>query len=169
MGAGKTVVGRPLARKLRMSFVDADTEIEEQEGMSISEIFVEKGEPYFRSIEQHVITDLLNTDPHVLASGGGAFIQPQLQGVIKEKAISIWLKADIDVIHDRINRKNNRPLLEVEDKRKTLIALIEKRYPIYAQADITVMSNDDTPEPVVKRILEALDDYFKLNGSEDVT
>ncbi|MBL0319013.1 MAG: shikimate kinase [Alphaproteobacteria bacterium] len=166
MGAGKTVVGRPLARKLRMSFVDADSEIEEQEGMSISEIFAEKGEPYFRTIEQRVINSVLETDPHVLASGGGAFIQPELRGIIKKKAISVWLKADLDIIYDRITRKNNRPLLEVEDKRKTLVALMEKRYPVYAEADITVLSNDDTPEPVVKRILDALDDYFKMNGSE---
>ncbi len=157
MGAGKTSVGKRLARALSVPFRDADREIEEAAGCTVNEIFERLGEPGFREGERRVITRLLDNPPHILATGGGAFIDPETRASIKKRAVSVWLKADINLLLERVSRKDTRPLLRNTDPRKALEKLIEEREPIYAQADIVVMSDAGPHETVVKRIIDALD------------
>jgi shikimate kinase len=157
MGAGKTSVGKRLARVLGVPFRDADREIEEAAGCTINEIFERLGESAFREGERRVIARLLDNPPHVLATGGGAFVDPETRASIKERAISVWLKADLDLLLDRVSRKDTRPLLLHTDPRPALEKLLKDREPTYAQADIIVMSDAGPHETVVKRILNALD------------
>jgi shikimate kinase len=157
MGAGKTSVGRRLAAVLGVAFRDADAEIELAAGCSINEIFERYGEPEFRAGERKVILRLLTEPPHVLATGGGAFLDPETRARIKESAISIWLKAQIELLLERVIRKDTRPLLRNTDRRAALERLLMEREPIYAEADITVESEGGPHEIVVKRILAALD------------
>ncbi len=157
MGAGKTSVGRRLAAVLGVAFRDADAEIELAAGCSINEIFERYGEPEFRAGERKVILRLLAEPPHVLATGGGAFLDPETRARIKESAISIWLKAQIELLLERVIRKDTRPLLRNTDRRAALERLLMEREPIYAEADITVESEGGPHEIVVKRILAALD------------
>ena len=157
MGAGKTSVGRRLAGVLGVSFRDADVEIETAAGCTINEIFERFGEPAFRSGERKVIARLLSDPPHVLAAGGGAFIDPETRQRIKEKAVSIWLRAPLDLLIQRVMRKDTRPLLRNTDSRATLERLLREREPIYAQADIVVESDEGPHDVVVKRIIAALD------------
>lgn len=156
MGAGKSSIGRRLASDLNLAFVDADTEIESAAGMSIPEIFEAHGEPYFRSGEARVIARLLESGPKVLASGGGAFINPQTRELIRTRGISVWLKADLDVLLRRIKRRSDRPLLKTDDPERTLQRLIEERYPIYAEADVTIHSRDVSHEAIVADIIARL-------------
>jgi shikimate kinase len=157
MGAGKSSVGRRLAARLGIPFIDADEEIEvAHAGMKIQEIFAEHGEPYFRAGEARVIARLLKGGPQVLATGGGAFMNSQTRAAIAENGVSIWLKADFDVLMKRIRRRHDRPLLRTEDPGATLRQLIEERYPIYAQADLTVQSRDVLHDKIVDEILSAL-------------
>jgi shikimate kinase len=156
MGAGKSSIGRRLASDLNLPFVDADTEIESAAGMSIPEIFDAHGEPYFRSGEARVIARLLESGPKVLASGGGAFINPQTRELIRTRGISVWLKADLDVLLRRIKRRSDRPLLKTDDPERTLQRLIEERYPIYAEADVTIHSRDVSHEAIVADIIARL-------------
>ncbi len=156
MGAGKSSIGRRLASDLNLPFVDADTEIESAAGMSIPEIFEAHGEPYFRSGEARVIARLLESGPQVLASGGGAFINPQTRELIRTRGISVWLKADLDVLLRRIKRRSDRPLLKTDDPERTLQRLIEERYPIYAEADVTIHSRDVSHEAIVADIMAGL-------------
>ncbi|MBV8510759.1 MAG: shikimate kinase [Xanthobacteraceae bacterium] len=156
MGAGKSSIGRRLASDLNLPFVDADTEIESAAGMSIPEIFEAHGEPYFRSGEARVIARLLENGPQVLASGGGAFINPQTRELIRARGISVWLKADLDVLLRRIKRRSDRPLLKTDDPERTLQRLIEERYPIYAEADVTIHSRDVSHEAIVADIMAGL-------------
>jgi len=160
MGAGKSSIGRRLANRLGMAFVDADTEIEMAANATIPEIFEEHGEAYFRDGERRVIQRLLNGQPKVLATGGGAFIQPETRATIQAGGISIWLNADRDLLLSRVKRRNNRPLLKVEDPAATIDRLIAERYPVYALADIQVRSRDVAHEVVIDDILEALDDFL---------
>jgi shikimate kinase len=157
MGAGKTSVGRRLAAALGLPFRDADNEIEAAAGCTISDIFELFGEEAFRAGERKVLARLLREPPHVLATGGGAFIDPGTRARIKERAISIWLKADLDLLLDRVSRKDHRPLLQNTDRRAALQKLLADREPIYGEADITVLSDDGPHEMVVKNILAALD------------
>jgi len=159
MGAGKTSVGRRLAAMLGVPFKDADIEIEEAAGCTVSEIFERFGEPAFREGERKVIARLLGEAPHVLATGGGAFMDPETRARIKESAISIWLKADIELLLERVGRKDTRPLLRTSDRHATLKALLEKREPVYAEADITVISDAGPQEAVVRKVLAALEEY----------
>jgi shikimate kinase len=159
MGAGKTSVGRRLAAMLGVPFRDADSEIEEAAGCTVSEIFERFGEPAFREGERKVIARLLGEAPHVLATGGGAFMDPDTRARIKQSAISIWLKADIELLLERVGRKDTRPLLRTHDRRATLQALLASREPVYAEADITVISDAGPQETVVKRVLAALEEY----------
>jgi shikimate kinase len=156
MGAGKTSVGRRLASALGMPFRDADVEIETAAGCNINDIFERFGEPAFRAGERKVIARLLNEPPHILATGGGAFMDPETRALIRETAISVWLKASIDLLLERVKRKDNRPLLRNTDSRTALVRLMVEREPVYAQADIVVESDDGPHDTVVRRIISAL-------------
>jgi shikimate kinase len=159
MGAGKTSVGRRLASVLGVPFRDADSEIESAAGCTISEIFERHGEEAFREGERKVLARLLHEPPHVLATGGGAFIDPLTQMRIKESAISIWLKADVELLVHRVGRKETRPLLRNGEPHEILSRILKEREPVYAQADIIVESNEGPHDAVVKRILSALEAY----------
>ena len=156
MGAGKSSIGRKLAQALEIPFVDADTEIEAAAGMTIPEIFASQGEPYFRAGEARVIARLLEGGPQVLATGGGAFIREETRQAIRAKGVSVWLKADYDVLVRRIRRRTDRPLLKTPNPTATLKELIAERYPVYAEADITVLSRDVPHETIVGEILSEL-------------
>jgi shikimate kinase len=156
MGAGKTCIGKRLARKLGMPFVDADVEIEAAADCSIEEIFARYGEQAFRDGERLVIARLLDEAPQVVATGGGAFVSPETRENVREKGISVWLKADLEVLLQRVSRRNNRPLLKNGDKRETLERLMAERYPTYAEADFTVESGNESPDGTVKKVLDAL-------------
>jgi shikimate kinase len=158
MGAGKSCVGKRLAACLGLPFVDADREIETAAGgCSISDIFAMHGEKVFRDGERRVIQRLLGNPMHVLATGGGAFMDPSTRALIKERALSIWLKADIEQLLKRIGRRNDRPLLQNVDPRAKLGELIELRHPVYAEADLTVESADGPPDVTVQRVLHAIE------------
>lgn len=159
MGAGKTTVGRRLAHRLGLDFVDADAEIEKAAGESIPEIFKLRGEKVFREGERRVISRLLDDGPQVLATGGGAFMDPETRAEIMDKGISVWLKADIDVLMKRVSKRGNRPLLRTADPRATMEKLMGERYPVYAGADIKVESREGPHEVVVDAIVAALDEY----------
>lgn len=159
MGAGKSTIGRRLAKALDLPFVDSDVEISEAAGCSISDIFEIYGEEIFRDLEHRVLLRLLGGAPCVLATGGGAFINPAIREAIQEKGISVWLKADLDVLHERVSRRNTRPLLEQGDKREILGRLMEDRYPLYSQASIIVDSDQGAHELVVERIISALREW----------
>ncbi|MFT3811004.1 MAG: shikimate kinase [Micropepsaceae bacterium] len=156
MGVGKTTVGRRLAALLHLPFLDADHEIEEAAGCSVTEIFARFGEPAFRDGERRVIARLLEGPRHVLATGGGAFMDARTREAIKARGISIWLKADIDLLMDRVARKGNRPLLQNPDPRGTMERLVAERYPVYAEADLTVESREGPHDRVVRSIVQAL-------------
>ncbi len=157
MGSGKSAIGRRLAARIGMDFVDADSEIEDAAGLSVNDIFEVHGEQAFRDGERRVIARLLSEPPHVLATGGGAFIDPETRKRIKECAFSIWLRADFDVLLRRVSRRDNRPLLKVENKEAVLRHLIEERYPIYEEADIIVQSQDGPHEETVRNVIAALE------------
>jgi shikimate kinase len=157
MGAGKTSVGRRLANTLAVPFRDADAEIELAAGCTINEIFERFGEPAFRAGERKVIARLLTEPPHVLATGGGAFMDPDTRAHIHEAAISIWLKAPVDLLLERVTRKDTRPLLRNTDSRAALDRLLKEREPFYAGADFTIESDDGPHDTVVRRILAALE------------
>lgn len=156
MGAGKTTIGRRLAQALKLPFVDADDAIVEAAGQTIQEIFAEHGELEFRRGERRVIRRLLEQPPHVLATGGGAFIDARTRAVMKEKAISIWLKAPLDVLMQRVTRRDHRPLLKEDDPRAVMERLMAERYPIYAEADITIETGAGPHNAAVRDILAAL-------------
>ena len=160
MGAGKSSIGRRLAHRLAMPFADADTEIEQAANETITEIFERHGEAYFRDGERRVIQRLLDGAPKVLATGGGAFIQADTRAAIKAKAISIWLKADRDLLLSRVRRRNNRPLLRAGDPAEVIEQLIAERYPVYAEAAIHIQSRDVAHDAVIDDILAALAEYL---------
>jgi shikimate kinase len=165
MGAGKSSVGRKLAGRLALHFVDADTEIEAAAGMSIPDIFETRGEAEFRAGEARVIARLLETGPQVLATGGGAFMNADTRAAIRAKGISIWLRADFDILMKRIKRRSDRPMLKTDDPPATLRALIAQRYPVYAEADITVDSRDVLHDVIVDEVLDALRRFFAQAGA----
>ena len=160
MGAGKTNIGRRLAQRLGLGFVDADSEIEAAAGETIEEIFERRGEAAFREGERKVIARLLGNPVHVLATGGGAFMDPETRALIRERGISIWLRADLDLLHQRVSRRSNRPLLKRGDPREILARLIDQRYPVYAEADITVETVDGPPEATLERVMAALEQHL---------
>ena len=157
MGVGKSSVGRRLATALDLPFKDADTEIETAAGRTIPEIFEAFGEAEFRDGERRVIARLLDEGPMVLATGGGAFMNDQTRALIADKALSVWLKADVEILARRVGRKDNRPLLQGKDPLVVLTALAEVRYPVYAQADITVELGETPHQDSVAAILRALE------------
>jgi shikimate kinase len=156
MGAGKSSIGRRLAAELGIPFVDADSEIEKAAGMSIPEIFESQGEGIFRAGETRVIARLLEAGPQVLATGGGAFMNDQTRALVRQRGISIWLKADLDVLMRRVKRRTDRPLLKNGDPAETLERLMRERDPVYAEADITVLSREIAHEAIVAEIMAAL-------------
>lgn len=156
MGAGKSSVGRRLAVVLGVPFRDSDDEVERAAGRTVSDIFTTMGEPAFREGERRVIARLLDEPPHILATGGGAFINEETRQLVKDRALSVWLKADIDLLARRVGRKDTRPLLRDKDPREVLEALAKVRHPIYAQADLTVQTGDTPHGATVDEILVAL-------------
>lgn len=156
MGAGKSSVGRKLAARLSLPFFDADTEIETAAGMTITQFFDHYGEPEFRKGERRVIARLLEGPAHVLSTGGGAFMDTETRALIRGKAISVWLKAELDVLLDRALRKNDRPLLQTADPRETMKKLLAQREPVYAEADIVLESDDRPVDETVDRVLKEL-------------
>lgn len=161
MGAGKTTVGRRIAARLARQFLDSDEEIERAAQMTIPEIFEQRGEPEFRSGETRVISRVLKDRDIVLATGGGAFVNGETRALVKAEAISVWLKAEADILFERVSRRSNRPLLKTANPRATLEKLIEERYPIYAEADITVASRDVPQDVVAGDVIEAVLGYLK--------
>jgi shikimate kinase len=156
MGAGKSSIGKRLAVRLGIPFIDADVEIESAAGMTIPEIFSAHGEPYFRAGEARVIARLLESGPQVLATGGGAFMNADTRALVAVKGISVWLKADFDILMRRIKRRTDRPLLKTEDPAATLKALMAERYPMYAEADLAVESREAPHETIVEEIIAGL-------------
>ncbi|OQW56806.1 MAG: shikimate kinase [Proteobacteria bacterium SG_bin9] len=156
MGAGKSTIGRRLAARLHLPFVDADQEIEAAAGMSIPEIFAAHGEPYFRDGEARVIARLLDSGPAILATGGGAFLRQETRERIARRGISLWLRADADVVLRRVKRRADRPLLQTADPAATIERLLAERTPFYQQADIEILSRDVPHEKIVEECAEAL-------------
>ncbi|WP_296067874.1 shikimate kinase [uncultured Agrobacterium sp.] len=156
MGAGKSAVGRMVAQQLRVPFIDTDVEIERVSRMTISELFATYGEEEFRALETRVIKRLLRGGPKVVSTGGGAFINDNTRAHIRRGGISLWLKADLEVLWERVNKRDHRPLLKTENPKATLAALMEKRYPIYAEADITIESRDVRKEIIATEVLTAI-------------
>jgi len=167
MGAGKSTIGRRLAARLKLPFVDADSEIEVAAGMTIPEIFEIHGEPHFRDGEARVIARLLESGPAVLATGGGSFMREETRRRIGAKAVSIWLKADADIIMRRVRRRADRPLLQTSDPAATVSRLMTEREPVYQHADITIASRDVPHEKIVEECLIALHGRLCGEGTND--
>ena len=166
MGAGKSSVGRRLAARLGIPFVDADTEIEQAAQMTIPEIFAKYGEAAFRSAEARVIARLLDSGPQVLATGGGAFMNPDTRQAIRHKGVSVWLKADLDVLIRRVKRRSDRPLLHTDDPTETLRRLIAERSPTYQLADLTINSREVPHDKIVDEILVSLAQHPRFTTSD---
>ncbi|WP_027486914.1 shikimate kinase [Allorhizobium undicola] len=160
MGAGKSAIGRMVAHQLGLPFVDSDTEIERVSRMSISELFATYGETEFRALETRVIKRVLRGGPKILSTGGGAFINDKTRRQIERGGISIWLKADLDVLWERVNKRDHRPLLKTENPKQTLEKLMQDRYPIYERADLTILSRDVRKEVISAEVLEAVIAYL---------
>jgi shikimate kinase len=169
MGAGKSTIGRRLSVRLRLPFLDADTEIEAAAGMSIPDIFEAHGEPQFRDGEARVIARLLDSGPAVLATGGGAFMREETRSRIRAKAVSIWLKADADIIMRRVKRRADRPLLQTADPAATVGRLMREREPVYQHADLTIWSRDVPHEKIVDECIEGLHALLRDGGAAKET
>ncbi len=160
MGSGKSSIGRRLAAALELPFSDADTAIEQAAGMTVEEIFRNHGEPHFREGEERVIKRLLQSGPQVLATGGGAVLSAKTREEIARAAISIWLKAPVELLLQRVSRRDNRPLLKTPDPRAVLTRLLEERTPYYAEADLILESSDAPHEVIVENVLSLLASYL---------
>lgn len=166
MGAGKTAIGKRLAERLSVSFVDADHEIERAADSTINEIFERYGEDEFRQGERRVIARLLSGPPKVLATGGGAFMAQETREAIRENGVSVWLKADLEVLFERVSRRSHRPLLKTGNPRDILRDLMDKRYPIYAEADLTVETFNGPIEATVDRVYAAVLEQLRSSAME---
>ena len=163
MGAGKTAIGRKVAATLGIPFLDSDQEIEAVSRMTVPELFETYGEPEFRSLEQRVIARVLEQGPQVLSTGGGAFMNEQTREAIAAYAVSVWLKADLDVLMERVSKKQNRPLLKAPDPRAVMQRLIDERYPVYAEASLTVPTRDEKKEVISEEVINSL--FSHLTGA----
>ena len=163
IGSGKTSVGRRLAKKLEMPFVDGDQEIEKAAGLSVIDVFKCFGQDEYRAGEERIMKRLLSGNPCVLASGGGAFVAEQTRSIAKEKALTVWLKANIDVLYTRTTGRKRRPFLQCSDSKikSKLQSYIDKEYPYYSQADITVETKNEPVDDTVERVLSAIKKYLK--------
>lgn len=164
MGAGKSSVGRLVAQQLGVPFIDSDIEIERVSRMTITELFAAYGEEEFRALETRVMKRLLKGGPRVVSTGGGAFINDRTRRHIKKGGLSVWLKADLDVLWDRVNKRDTRPLLKTENPKQTLENLMKARYPVYAEADLTVLSRDVRKEIMADEVLRAVVEAQKENA-----
>ncbi|WP_061931531.1 shikimate kinase [Aureimonas sp. AU22] len=164
MGAGKTTVGRKLAQMLDLPFVDTDHEIEDASRMTISDLFASYGEAEFRALEARVVARLLDDGPRVIATGGGAYMNEGTRKLLAERSVTVWLKAELDVLMERVSKKPTRPLLQTPDPRATLKALMDQRYPVYALADLHVQTRNVRREAVAREILDLLERHplFKV-------
>lgn len=161
MGAGKSTVGKRLADTLGRKFYDSDTEIEKAAGLSIADIFTLHGEEEFRRGERRVLERLLSEEPHVLATGGGAYLDPETRDLLRDKAVTIWLNADLETLWRRVSRRGHRPLLKTDNPKSVLSRLLNERTPIYEQADLVVRSEEGPHRATVDSILRALDEWSK--------
>ncbi|MEF2552905.1 shikimate kinase [Aurantimonas sp. A2-1-M11] len=160
MGAGKTTVGRRLASLLGLPFRDTDHEIELVSRMSIADLFEAYGEPEFRALEARVVARLVADGPQVVATGGGAYMHDETRALLKRSAVTVWLKADLDTLMDRVRRRGNRPLLQQDDPREVMRGLIERRYPLYGEADIIISTRNVKRDVIAQEIIEALDRHL---------
>jgi shikimate kinase len=167
MGAGKSTIGRRLAQKLDLAFVDADAEIEQAAGKSVQDIFRDHGEASFREGERRVIARLLESGPQVLATGGGAFMNEETRNNISRRGIAVWLKADIELLMKRVRRRDNRPLLKADNPEEVMQTLIEQRYPVYGRADIIVESRDVPHSSIVSDVIRALAAYQRARKAAE--
>jgi shikimate kinase len=167
MGAGKSTIGRRLAQKLDLAFVDADAEIEQAAGKSVPDIFRDHGEASFREGERRVIARLLESGPQVLATGGGAFMNEETRNNISRLGIAVWLKADIELLMKRVRRRDNRPLLKADNPEEVMQTLIEQRYPVYGRADIIVESRDVPHSSIVSDVIRALAAYQRARKAAE--
>jgi shikimate kinase len=167
MGAGKSSVGRRLAARIGIPFVDADAEIETRAGMTIPEFFERYGEADFRSGEARVIANLLGAGPQVLATGGGAFMNADTRATIRRNGVSVWLKADYDILLRRVKRRSDRPMLKTADPAETLRRLMTERDPVYAEADITIESRDVSHETIVNEAIVTLARHLEAPAERD--
>ncbi|MET3790948.1 shikimate kinase [Aquamicrobium terrae] len=167
MGAGKTSIGRKVAATLGLPFVDSDHEIEDVSRMTIPELFEAYGEPEFRALEQRVIARILETGPRVLSTGGGAYMNEQTRAAIAGHGVSVWLKADLDLLMERVSKKQNRPLLRDPDPRGVLRRLMDERYPVYALADATVVTRDESKDVIAAEVIEAIGRHMKASSEVD--
>ncbi|RNC96704.1 MAG: shikimate kinase [Oricola sp.] len=169
MGAGKSAIGRKLAARLELPFIDADHEIEEAASMSVADIFEHYGEAEFRRLEASVMTRLLGAGATVLATGGGAFMNADTRAAIGAAGVSVWLSADLDLLMARVSRKATRPLLRAPDPRAVMQKLMDERYPVYATADVTVISRDVGKDEMADTVVEALHHHLRLKTPETGT
>jgi shikimate kinase len=169
MGAGKSAIGRKLAAQLELPFIDADHEIEEAASMSIADIFEHYGEAEFRRLEASVMTRLLGAGATVLATGGGAFMNADTRAAIGAAGVSVWLSADLDLLMARVSRKATRPLLKAPDPRAVMQKLMDERYPVYATADVTVISRDVGKEEMADMVVNALHDHLHVKTPQTGT
>jgi shikimate kinase len=166
MGAGKSAIGKRLAVRLALPFIDADEEIEHAAGCTVAEFFERYGEAEFRAGERRVIARLLEGPPHVLSTGGGAYMDAETRALMHSKALTVWLRADLDVLFDRVKRRGHRPLLRGGEPKEILERLMRQRYPIYAEADIVVESTAQPAERTTEEVIEALRQHFLSQATE---
>ena len=166
MGAGKSAIGRRLAQRLGLPFVDADDEIEHAAGCTIGEFFEKYGEAEFRAGERRVIARLLDEPPRVLSTGGGAYMDAETRALMRLKAVTVWLRADLDVLYDRVRRRTHRPLLRQGDPKEILGRLMTQRYPVYAEADIIVDSTAQPADRTTEQVIEALQAHLRAQPTE---
>ncbi len=160
MGAGKSVIGKRVATMLRLPFYDSDQEIEKASKMTITELFKIYGESEFRALEQRVILNLIKKSPLVLATGGGAYINQDIRKTIHQNGISIWLKADLDILMQRVSKRKTRPLLQTTNPKETMQKLMEQRYPIYAKANLTINTHKESRLTVAKNVIRSVQHYL---------